>query len=72
MAALFDMAEGRKYRRNKNMSVRVPSDRRQRLELIANEKGWLISEMVRRMIDNYIEEYDKLPKGKQTHFSFTG
>jgi predicted DNA-binding protein len=66
---LFDL-EARRYCRSKNLTVRVPPERRQRLELIAAERHWQISQMVNRMIENFIEEYEKLPKAKQTTFEF--
>lgn len=68
---LFDL-ETRRYTSSKNLTVRVPPDRRQKLELIAAERHWQISKMVNRMIENFIEEYDKLPKAKQTKFDFAG
>lgn len=68
---LFDL-ESRRYTRSKNLTVRVPPERRQRLELIAAERHWQISQMINRMIENFIEEYEKLPKSKQTKFDFAG
>lgn len=67
--ALFDL-EPRRIARCKNLTVRVPPEKRQRLNLIAAENHWILSEMVNRMIANFIEEYDKLPKAKQTNFDF--
>lgn len=68
---LFDL-DTRTYTRAKNLTVRVPPERRQRLELIASERHWQLSQMINRMIDNFIEEYEKLPKPKQSKFDFAG
>lgn len=68
---LFEL-ESRTYTRSKNLTVRVPPERRQRLELIASERHWQMSQMINRMIENFIEEYEKLPKAKQTKFDFAG
>jgi predicted DNA-binding protein len=68
---LFDL-DARRYTRSKNLTVRVPPERRQRLELIAAERHWQLSQMVNKMIENFIEEYEKLPKAKQTKFDFAG
>lgn len=68
---LFDLPK-RSYTRSKNMTVRVPPERRQRLDLIASEQHWVLSDMVNRMIENYILEYEKLPKQKQAKFDFAG
>lgn len=69
---LFDLESHRHFARSKNMSVRVPPAKRQKLELIAAEKHWTISQMVNRMIEYYIQEYEKLPKAKQTKFDWAG
>ncbi len=66
---LFDLEPSR-YCRSKNLTVRVPPERRQKLELIASERHWQLSKMVNRMIENFIEEYDALPKPKQGKFDF--
>jgi hypothetical protein len=66
---LFDL-EPRKFQPARNLTVRVPADRRQRLDHIARERHWQLSDMVNRMIENFIEEYEKLPKPKQTKFDF--
>lgn len=68
---LFDL-EARRYCRSKNLTVRVAPEKRQKLELIASERHWVMSQMVNKMIDNFIEEYDKLPRAKQTKFDFAG
>ncbi len=68
---LFDL-EARRFCRSKNLTVRVAPEKRQKLELIASERHWIMSHMVNKMIDNFIEEYDKLPKPKQTTFDFAG
>lgn len=66
---LFDL-EARSYTKSKNLTVRVPPYRRQKLELIAAERHWQLSAMINKMIQNFIEEYDKLPKPKQEKFEF--
>lgn len=66
---LFNL-EARKYCRSKNLSVRIPPERRQKLELIAMERHWHLSQMINSAIEMFIEEYDKLPKAKQTKFDF--
>lgn len=66
---LFDL-EARSYTKSKNLTVRVPPYRRQRLEVIASERHWVLSEMVNKMIENFIQEYEKLPKAKQEKFEF--
>lgn len=68
---LFDL-ESRSYTRSKNLTVRVRPEMRQKLELIASERHWILSQMINRMIENFIEEYDKLPRAKQTKFDFAG
>lgn len=68
---LFDL-ESRRYTRSKNLTVRLAPEKRQRLELIAAERHWIMSHMINKMIDHYIEEYEKLPKAKQTKFEFAG
>jgi len=67
--ALFDL-EPKQYKPAKNLTVRVPVEQRQKLDMIANERNWQLSDMVKKMISNYLEEYEKLPKPKQTKFSF--
>jgi predicted DNA-binding protein len=67
---LFDIESGVKYCRSKNLTVRVPPLQRQKLELIARERHWQLSQMVNKMIDHFIEEYEKLPKAKQDKFEF--
>ncbi len=67
---LFDLESHIPYRRAKNLTVRVPPAMRQKLELIAAEKHWKLSQMINRMIQNYVFEYDQLPKAKQTKFDF--
>ena len=66
---LFDL-ETRTYTASRNLTVRVPPFQRQKLEAIARERHWAISKMVNKMIDNFIQEYEKLPKAKQTNFEF--
>lgn len=68
---LFDL-ESRRYTRSKNLTVRVPPERRQRLELIAAERHWQMTQIVNRALQHFIEEYEKLPKQKQTTFDFAG
>lgn len=67
---LFDIEPGVKYCRSKNLTVRVPPRQRQKLELIASERHWQLSQMINKMIDNFIQEYEKLPKAKQEKFEF--
>jgi hypothetical protein len=67
---LFDIESGTKFCRSKNLSVRVPPLQRQKLEVIARERHWQLSQMVNKMIDNFIQEYEKLPKPKQDKFEF--
>ncbi len=69
--ALFDLDQ-RSYTRAKAISVRVRPEIRQRLELIASQEHWILSQMVNRMIENFIEEYEKRPKPKQPKFDFAG
>jgi predicted HicB family RNase H-like nuclease len=66
---LFNL-EQRSYTRAKNLTVRVPPEMRQRLELIASKEHWQLSQMVNRMIENFVAEYEKRPKPKQPHFDF--
>jgi hypothetical protein len=66
---LFDM-EARSYTRGKSITVRLKPERRQRLELIASQNHWQLSQMVNKMIENFINEYDKRPRPKQTKFEF--
>lgn len=68
---LFDM-DGKTYTHSKNLTVRVRPDVRMRLDLIASERHWTKSQMINRMILFYLDEYEKLPKAKQTKFDFAG
>lgn len=61
ISTLFDL-ESRRYTRLKNLVVRITPEKRQKLQLIATERGWILSKMVNRALDHFIEEYDKLPK----------
>lgn len=66
---LFDL-EQKRYCSSKNFTIRLTPERKRKLELIASERHWHISQMMNRMIDHFIEEYDKLPKAKQGKFDF--
>jgi hypothetical protein len=68
-SALFDL-QVKQLKPAKHLSVRVPVDQRQKLEMIARERKWQLSDMVKNMISNFLEEYEKLPKAKQTKFDF--
>ncbi len=66
---LFDL-EAKSFAPAKNLTVRVPHAKRQKLEYIASQNRWQLSQMVNKMIDLYIDQYDKMPKPKQANFSF--
>jgi len=71
MSNLFDL-DTRSYTRSKNLTVRVKPEIRQRLDLIASTEHWQLSQMMNKMIQNFIEEYEKRPKAKQAKFDFAG
>jgi hypothetical protein len=68
---LFDL-EAKQFAPAKAISVRVPNAKRQKLEYIASQNRWQLSQMVNKMIDLYLDQYDKLPKSKQSKFDFSG
>jgi hypothetical protein len=67
--ALFDL-QAKQLKPSKRITVRVLADQRNKLDMIARERNWELSDMVKRMIGNFLEEYEKLPKPKQTKFDF--
>lgn len=69
--SLFDL-DKRSYTRAKGICVRVKPEIRQRLDLIASTEHWVLSDMLNKMIQNFIDEYERRPKPKQPKFDFAG